>query len=63
MGNIELIAQIAADRQKAKEITCRVQKKRELNQDSRAFSEVIQEEIDKLNKKEATKDTDQSSPR
>lgn len=63
MGNIAAIAKIADNQQKAKEITYRVQKKRELNQDSRAFSEVIQEEIDKLKIKEATKDTDQSSPR
>lgn len=47
MGNIEAIAQIAADRRKAKEITDRVQKKRELNQDDRIFGDILQEEIDK----------------
>ncbi|MDF2881547.1 MAG: hypothetical protein K0R54_2104 [Clostridiaceae bacterium] len=46
MGNIDIIAKIAADRRKAKEITCRVQKKRESG-DNRTFAEVLQEELDK----------------
>ena len=60
MGNIATIAQIAADRQKAKEIACRVQNKRDSG-DNRSFADILQEELDKL--KEATKDTDQDSPR
>lgn len=46
MGNIDIIAKIAADRRKAKEITCRVQNKRESG-DNRTFAEVLQEELDK----------------
>lgn len=52
MGKIEAIANIAADREKAKEITEKVQRKRALNQDTRAFGDILQEEIDKLNNKE-----------
>lgn len=55
MGNINIIAQIADNRQKAKEIASRVQRKRELNQDNRAFRDILQEEVDKV--KKATKDT------
>ena len=47
MGNIKIIASIADDRQKAKEIASRVQRKRELNQDDRAFRDILQEEVDK----------------
>lgn len=47
MGNIAVIAKIADDRQKAKEIASRVQDKR-LEGDSRAFFEIIQEEVDKV---------------
>jgi hypothetical protein len=46
MGNIDIIAKIAADRKKAKEITCRVQDKCSKG-DSRTFAEVLQEELDK----------------
>lgn len=46
MGNIDIIARIAEDRQKAKEIACRVQDKRESG-DSRTFAQVLQEELDK----------------
>lgn len=60
MSNIAAIVSIADNRQKAKEITYRVQIKRELNQDSRTFGEVLQEEIDKHNKEKATKNPDQS---
>lgn len=60
MGNIDIIAKIAADRRKAKEITCRVQNKRESG-DNRTFAEVLQEELDKH--KKATKETDQSIPK
>lgn len=58
MGRILAINEIA-DKQ-AREITHRVQKKRELNQDNRCFGEILQEELDK---QKATKDTDQDSPR
>jgi flagellar hook-basal body complex protein FliE len=60
MGNIDIINRIAADRQKAKEIACRVQSKRAQG-DNRTFADVLQEELD--NHKKATKDTDQDSPR
>lgn len=59
MGNIDIINKIAEDRQKAKEIACRVQNKRESG-DNRTFAEVLQEELDK---QKAIKDTDQSIPR
>lgn len=59
MGNINIIARIAADRQKAKDIANRVQNKRE-GGDDRTFAEVLQEELDR---QKAIKDTDQSSPR
>lgn len=59
MGNIDIISRIAADRQKAKEIACRVQDKRAKG-DSRTFAQVLQEELDK---QKAIKDTDQSIPR
>lgn len=52
MGNIAAIETIADNQQKAKEITYRVQKKRELNQDTRIFSEVLQEEVDKVKRGE-----------
>lgn len=60
MGNIDIISRIAADRQKAKEIACRVQDKRAKG-DNRTFADVLQEELDKH--KKAIKDTDQSTPR
>lgn len=50
MGRILAINEIA-DKQ-AEEITYRVQRKRELNQDSRAFGDVLQEELDKLKRGE-----------
>lgn len=56
MGNIAAIAQIAADRQKAKEIACRVQNKRAQG-DNRTFADILQEELDK---QKATKNPDQS---
>ena len=56
MGAIDIINKIASDRQKAKEIACRVQNKRESG-DNRTFAEVLQEELDK---QKATKKTDQS---
>ncbi|AGX43988.1 hypothetical protein [Clostridium saccharobutylicum] len=56
MGSIAAIVQIASNRAKAKEIACRVQMKRELNQDSRAFGDILNEEIDKLYKEKAIKD-------
>jgi|GEM_PF-4560730 len=59
MGNLAAIAKIADNRQKAKEITNRVIKRG--NQTGEKFGDILQEEVDKL--KEATKDTDQSSPR
>ena len=57
---INKIVSISCDREKAKEIQERVQKKREAGEDYRTFGEVLQEELDKI---KATKDTDQSSPR
>lgn len=47
MGNIAVIAQIAADRQKAKEIAYRVQKKRSKG-DYRCFADILMEEIAKV---------------
>jgi hypothetical protein len=46
MGNIDIIARITANRQKAKEIACRVQNKR-VQGDNRTFADILQEEIDK----------------
>lgn len=51
MGTIEIINRIAADRQKAKEIACRVQNKRAQG-DNRTFAEVLQEELDKAKRGE-----------
>lgn len=51
---ISKIAKIADNRERAKEIQERVQKKRELQEDCRTFGEVLQEELDK---EKATKDT------
>jgi hypothetical protein len=59
MGTISAIAQITANRQKAKEIACRVQNKRNSG-DNRSFAEILQEELDK---QKATKETDQSIPK
>ena len=59
MGNIAAIAQIASDRQKAKEIAYRVQNKRNSG-DNRTFAEILQEELDK---QKATNETDQSIPK
>ena len=56
MGNIAAIVKIADDRAKAKLITSRIQKKSELNQDTRPFGDILQEEIDKLNKEENMKE-------
>jgi hypothetical protein len=61
MGNIAAIAKIADNQQKAKEITDKVIQTGD--KEGRPFGDILQEEIDKLNKEEATKDTDQSSPR
>ena len=51
---INKIVSISRDREKAKEIQERVQKKRETGEDYRTFGEVLQEELDKI---KATKDT------
>ena len=51
---INKIVSISCDREKAKEIQERVQKKRESGEDYRTFGEVLQEELDKI---KATKDT------
>ena len=51
---INKIVSISRDREKAKEIQERVQKKRETGEDYRAFREVLQEELNKI---KATKDT------
>lgn len=51
MGNIDIIARITADRQKAKEIACRVQDKRAKG-DNRTFADVLQEELDKAKRGE-----------
>ncbi len=59
MGNIKAIAEIAKNRQKAKEIAYRVQNRG--HKTGEKFGDILQEEVDKL--KEATKDTDQDSPR
>ena len=47
MGNIATIAQIAADRQKAKDIAYRVQKKRD-SKDYRCFADILMEELEKV---------------
>lgn len=61
MGNIAAIAQIADNREKAKEITKKVIKRG--IEENRPFGDILQEAIDQVNKEKATKDTDQSSPR
>lgn len=53
MGNITAIAQIADNREKAKDIAYRVQKKRD-GKDYRCFADILMEEIAK---EKATKDT------
>ena len=45
---INKIVSISRDREKAKEIQERVQKKREAGEDYRTFGEVLQEELDKI---------------
>ena len=55
---INKIVSISRDREKAKEIQERVQKKRETGEDYRAFGEVLQEELDKI---KAAKGTDKQS--
>ena len=45
---INKIVSISRDREKAKEIQERVQKKRESGEDYRTFGEVLQEELDKI---------------
>ena len=45
---INKIVSISRDREKAKEIQERVQKKRETGEDYRTFGEVLQEELDKI---------------
>jgi hypothetical protein len=49
MRTIDIISRIAADRQKAKDIAYRVQKKR-LEGDNRTFADVLKEELDKHKK-------------
>ena len=55
---INKIVSISRDREKAKEIQERVQKKRETGEDYRAFGEVLREELDKI---KAAKGTDKQS--
>ena len=55
---INKIVSISRDREKAKEIQERVQKKRETGEDYRTFGEVLQEELDKI---KAAKGTDKQS--
>ena len=55
---INKIVSISRDREKAKEIQERVQKKREAGEDYRSFGEVLQEELDKI---KAAKGTDKQS--
>ena len=55
---INKIVSISRDREKAKEIQERVQKKRETGEDYRTFGEVLQEELDK---RKAAKGTDKQS--
>lgn len=54
---IKNIVEIADNRERAKEIASRVIKKG--NKEGRKFGDVLQEELDKLNKK-ATKQSDQT---
>ncbi|WP_315069669.1 hypothetical protein [uncultured Clostridium sp.] len=46
MDTIHIINKIAADRQKAKDMTNKAQKNKEKN--NRTFADVLQEELDKL---------------
>ena len=55
---INKIVSISRDREKAKEIQERVQKKRETGEDYRTFGKVLQEELDKI---KAAKGTDKQS--
>ena len=55
---INKIISISRDREKAKEIQERVQKKREAGEDYRTFGKVLQEELDKI---KAAKGTDKQS--
>ena len=55
---INKIVSISCNREKAKEIQERVQKKRETGEDYRTFGEVLQEELDKI---KAAKGTDKQS--
>ena len=55
---INKIVSISCNREKAKEIQERVQKKREAGEDYRTFGEVLQEELDKI---KAAKGTDKQS--
>ena len=55
---INKIVSISRDREKAKEIQERVQKKREAGEDYRTFGKVLQEELDKI---KAAKGTDKQS--
>ena len=55
---INKIVSISRDREKAKEIQERVQKKRETGEDYRTFGEILQEELDKI---KAAKGTDKQS--
>ena len=55
---INKIVSISRDREKAKEIQERVQKKRETGEDYRTFGKVLQEELDKI---KAAKGTDEQS--
>ena len=55
---INKIVSISRDREKAKEIQERVQKKREAGEDYRTFGEVLQEELDRI---KAAKGTDKQS--
>ena len=55
---INKIVSISRDREKAKEIQERVQKKRQTGEDYRTFGEVLQEELDKI---KAAKGTDKQS--
>lgn len=50
-----IAVKIEKDREKSKEIVSRVIKR--CNQTGERFGEIIQEEINKLNKEKATKDT------
>ena len=55
---INKIVSISCNREKAKEIQERVQKKREAGEDYRTFGKVLQEELDKI---KAAKGTDKQS--